>query len=328
MSVHNGAETLARALRSTLADMGETDELIVMDDASDDATRDILAGWDDRRLFTFRNDRRLGLTASLNRAFAKSSGAFIGRMDADDETLPGRFENQIGRLQASGADISLGSYWLVGADGNETLWEPPHWALIRWRSLSFNRFGAHPSAVMTRAAFEQLGGYDESFPLAQDYDLWDRALAAGLNFRHSKAPLIRYHLGPQALGAKRQDEQRDAATRVSDRALKRTFPDIRAEEAAALRWLAGAVDTKPNAEDMSRMVRQLPDRIQAFSAQLPDPVPARRLIWQDVSDRVWRRRRDIPDTLTQRLFKQATLQGGSIKALWRGLRAGQNRSKA
>src|SRR5215510_4713382 len=91
MPVHNGADFLAAAVDSILAQTWRDFECIVVDDGSNDATPAILADYAraDGRLRVVRIDHA-GIVAALNRGLTEARAALIMRMDADDIALPER----------------------------------------------------------------------------------------------------------------------------------------------------------------------------------------------------------------------------------------------
>src|SRR5207302_7256217 len=89
MPVYNGAPWVRDAVASVLAQTAGDLELIVIDDGSTDATRELLAGVKDRRLRVTRQ-ARAGLTPALNRALAVARAPLVARLDADDVALPAR----------------------------------------------------------------------------------------------------------------------------------------------------------------------------------------------------------------------------------------------
>src|SRR5262245_14413110 len=95
MAVYNSADTATESIESILRQTFSDFEFIIVDDGSTDTTGEILhdyAALDNRiKLYT---QEKLGLVASLNRHCRLAKGRYIARMDADDVSLPNRFEKQ------------------------------------------------------------------------------------------------------------------------------------------------------------------------------------------------------------------------------------------
>jgi glycosyltransferase involved in cell wall biosynthesis len=221
LAVRDGAEYVAEAIGSILAQSFRDFELIVVDDGSADATPAILRGIDDPRLRVVTQPAR-GLTLALNRGVAESRADLVARLDADDVALPDRFARQLAALDA---DPALG---VLGTGAEEidaagrvvgTVVPPLDDAAIRRALIRANPF-IHSSVVFRRAAFEAAGGYDPAFPVAQDYDLWMR-MSEVTRMANLAAPLVRRRLTPAMVSRARVGERRRAEVRIRLRALAR-----------------------------------------------------------------------------------------------------------
>src|SRR5437868_1739700 len=96
MPLYNAAVYLPAALDSILAQTLRDFELIVVDDGSRDRSPAILRRYQSRdpRLRVISRPNT-GIVGALNDGLAVSRGEFIARMDADDISLPERFEKQV-----------------------------------------------------------------------------------------------------------------------------------------------------------------------------------------------------------------------------------------
>jgi len=176
LAVHDGEAYLAAAIESVLGQTYSNLELIVVDDGSRDASAALAASYTDRRVRVVRNERNLGLVASLNRGIELAGGEFIARMDADDVAAPQRLELQVRRMTGDPGLAVLGTdITYADATGNvvgrpRSLPSGP--ALVRWRLLRGTCL-YHPTVMVRRAA---LGGerYSARHIHAEDYDLWLR----------------------------------------------------------------------------------------------------------------------------------------------------------
>lgn len=175
MSVHNGDPWIAEAVGSVLGQTFGDFELLVVDDGSTDRTGAILDGVGDPRL-TVIHQPRAGLTRSLNRALRLSAAPLVARLDADDVALPERFARQVAFLDAHPEVGLLGTGCHEISPTGQTLRtiRPPVGDLAIRRALIRKNLFVHSSVMMRREALEQAGAYDESLPVAQDYDLWLR----------------------------------------------------------------------------------------------------------------------------------------------------------
>ena len=97
MAVYNGSSHIRESIESILNQSFENFEFIIVDDASTDATSEILREYvtKDLRIKIITNEQNLGLTKSLNRGIAISCGEYIARMDAGDTSESARFAQQV-----------------------------------------------------------------------------------------------------------------------------------------------------------------------------------------------------------------------------------------
>jgi glycosyltransferase involved in cell wall biosynthesis len=100
MSVHDGAGTVAAAIRSILWQTFPDWELILVNDASTDDTGGICRGFHDSRIQVIEETAQRGLAVRLNQAVNSARGKYIARMDADDIAYPERFARQVNYLES------------------------------------------------------------------------------------------------------------------------------------------------------------------------------------------------------------------------------------
>jgi glycosyltransferase involved in cell wall biosynthesis len=177
MAVYNGERYLEQAVRSILSQTCDDFEFIIIDDGSTDRSPEMLKSFGDRdRRLNIHRQPNSGLIASLNKACTLARGTYVARMDADDISLPRRFEKQVQYLDAH-KEIGVLGTWIqdIGADEQPgPIWPlPTNPATIRW-FLMFGNCLAHPSIMMRRELILSLGYRAEAVHV-EDYDLWIRA---------------------------------------------------------------------------------------------------------------------------------------------------------
>jgi glycosyltransferase involved in cell wall biosynthesis len=220
MAVHNGGPWVGDAVASILAQTAHDLELIVIDDGSTDTTAAVLAAVADARLRVERR-ARAGLTCSLNRAVALARAPLLARLDADDVALPERLARQRAFLDAH-PDVGLLGTGAreVDAQGRpvRTVTMPLGDGAIRRALIRSNPF-VHSSVLLRRDALERAGGYDESLPVAQDYDLWMR-MSRVTGLANLADALVIRRLLPGRVSLARDDDRLRAEARVRWRAVR------------------------------------------------------------------------------------------------------------
>ncbi len=175
LPVHNSAEFLAEAIESILSQTFRDFELLLIDDASEDNSIDVIRSFSDSRIRLVKNPSRMELPGTLNSGLALARGRYIARMDADDVSLPPRLARQVAFLDEH-PDIGIVGSWVqtIGQTGGQIWRLPGEDADIRC-SLLFRNALAHPTVMIRKAALIEAGlTYDPALTRAQDYDLWAR----------------------------------------------------------------------------------------------------------------------------------------------------------
>lgn len=197
LPVYNGARFLRLAIDSILNQTYRDLELLVVDDASTDGSLAIAQSYRDPRLRVLSGNGRQGLVRTLNIGLRAANGECVARLDHDDIARPDRLQKQVDYLDQHRHVALVGSLArLIDEDSREIgrVPRPLSTIAIRWFSLLENPL-IHSSATFRLEAAMALGGYDETLPYAEDYDLWSRILD-----RHDVAnlaePLVDYRRSP------------------------------------------------------------------------------------------------------------------------------------
>lgn len=170
MPVYNGEKYLQEAIDSILNQTYDKFEFIILNDGSTDSSEDIILSYSDPRIKYVKNEVNLKIVKTLNKGVALSVGKYIARMDADDISLPERFEKQVKFLE-SNTDIDVcGSYiQTIGAKEYKRPYpitpESVQVAMLFYSPL------AHP-CVMLRKTFFDNQKYNSDYDGAEDYYLW------------------------------------------------------------------------------------------------------------------------------------------------------------
>jgi glycosyltransferase involved in cell wall biosynthesis len=224
LAVFNGERYVRQAMESLFAQTFRDFEIVVIDDGSTDGTPGILRGYDDSRVRIVRNERNLGLIASLNRGLREAAGEYVARIDADDPSHPERFAKQVDFLDRH-PEVALvgtlgrciddtGRQFMHGPDrrptGHDDIWES---------LLQKNTF-LHSSVMYRREVVQALGGYDPTARHAEDYALW---LLIAERHRVANIPeqLVDYRVHGQQVSRRHIRIQRRVADRLRHEAWRR-----------------------------------------------------------------------------------------------------------
>ena len=174
---YNRASLVSEAIRSVFHQSLQDYELIVVDDGSTDGSGEMLKDlFSDRIHYIYQENR--GPAAARNHGAREAKGQYLAFLDSDDLWRPQKLEKQK-EFFASHTDYHIcqtEEIWL--RNGKRVFPKQRHKKLggfIFHRAVELCLVS--PSAVaIDRELFWSVGGFDESLPAAEDYDLWLRLL--------------------------------------------------------------------------------------------------------------------------------------------------------
>ena len=187
MSTYNNEKSIESSVNSILNQTYKNIEFLIIDDFSTDNTYEILNNLKntDERLKIYRKSSNIGLTKSLNKLVAKSSGLFIARQDADDISLEFRLQKQIDYIKNKKLDAVTSR--AITLQGNKKIPGLSYFFPVKFVMKLKNPF-IH-GTLMIKAHIIQEIGYDEEFYYSQDYKLMKDLILNNLKTEIIKTPL-------------------------------------------------------------------------------------------------------------------------------------------
>ncbi len=198
---HNHEQLVERAIDSVYRQTHQPIELIVVDDASTDRSREVIEKLQKNHGFkAVFNDSNLGNCRSFNKAYKLSAGKYLIDLAADDELLPERIETGVAVMEKSGPEV--GVHFCDAAlidetckflkthyprDRNGKLLAPVHDGDM-YKILLEKYYISTPTMMMSRKVLDELGGYDEELSY-EDFDFWVRS-ARKYQYRFTDAVLV------------------------------------------------------------------------------------------------------------------------------------------
>lgn len=172
---YNCARFLKECIDSICVQNFNDYELLIIDDGSTDHTDVVVKGIEDERIVYIKNDRNLGVVATLNKGLEIAKGEFIARMDADDVIVGNRLETQIDFLENNPQYGMVGSWYKIMNENGNVISEVKSNVDESFLSLAlkFANHFAHP-AVMMRTDIAKRLRYDKKFKHCEDHELWLR----------------------------------------------------------------------------------------------------------------------------------------------------------
>jgi succinoglycan biosynthesis protein ExoU len=242
----NAETTVARAIQSALAEP-EVTEVVVVDDASTDATVEVARQCEDAsgRLKLIRLEQNHGPAGARNIAFRSSSAPLISILDADDFFLPGRFARMLAEPDwdmIADNIVFVAEDCVAGFDSAAVRhFEPePHYLSLAEFVLKNISTRGSPRAelgflkpLIRREFLEARGlAYDEDMRLGEDYELYVRALIGGARFKVIKSCGYVAVERPTSLSGLHATEDHAIMARADEALMQ--HPELSAEGRAAI----------------------------------------------------------------------------------------------
>ncbi len=210
LPVYNGESFLRPAIESILLQDCQNFEFLIIDDASNDRSAELIREYAarDGRIRAVFHRQNSGLAATLNEGLLGAKCDLIVRMDQDDIALPNRIGAQVEFMGHNPEVTVAGSfvYHMGRKPANDHLIKLPtgHEEIVD--TLPRENCIYHPSVIMRRRELLELGGYRTEFRNAEDYDLWLR-VARVHRLANIAKPLLRYRFSIAGMTLGRKWEQ-------------------------------------------------------------------------------------------------------------------------
>ena len=194
---YNRAEFLRSTITSVLNQTFQDFEIIVIDDASQDHTREVVNSLNDERIRYIRHERNKGVAAARNTGIVNAKSDYIAFLDDDDEWFPEKLQKQFNLLESCPPTIGVvytGSL-RIEESSKKILSKifPKKRGDIFDEILTTNRAADTSTIFLRKQCFEKVGLFDEDLHFGEDYDMWLR-ISKEFHFEYINEPLINKYL--------------------------------------------------------------------------------------------------------------------------------------
>jgi glycosyltransferase involved in cell wall biosynthesis/CTP:molybdopterin cytidylyltransferase MocA len=260
---------LDETLASVRAQTRPADEVIVVDDGSSGAETLAALERAERAGTRVLRQKNQGLGAARNAGVRASRSELVVPLDADDLLAPTFLEQTVDAWLRAGERTvvtSLVSWFQADPAEPVGAWFP--WGAER-DALAVRNVASTATALVPRAILDELGGYDAEMDAYEDWDLWCRAVLAGVEFRVVPGFLFHYRQRP---GSMMKVHGRAGRERLVARMLER-YPELPREPDRALRLLlheaANASEVLRQREEDPPLRHRLVDGANAALKRIP-----------------------------------------------------------
>ncbi|OJU80478.1 MAG: hypothetical protein BGO10_06170 [Chlamydia sp. 32-24] len=187
MSSYNHAPYVAYAIESVLSQDVDL-EFTIVDDGSKDETAAIISKYKDPRISFQPLPKNEGACVALRKAIEMGSGEYVAIINSDDAFLPGKLKEQQDFLdQNPNIAAVFGFAEFIDEKGNiiqndklsfGSIFEKTNRSRFEWLNFFFFSGNAlcHPSVMIRRSCYKELGYYDPRLMQLPDYDFWIKLL--------------------------------------------------------------------------------------------------------------------------------------------------------
>lgn len=191
--VKNRPALIIEAIRSCLSQTRVPDEIVVVDDGSDDATPEIVAelARSETRIRLVRRAASGGASVARNDGAAQASGTWLAFLDSDDRWHEEKLARQL-HLAAQHPDapaIFCGIRYAY-AERKPRIGLPPQFVTTGDLAIS-NVLATTSTAFVRKDQFDAVKGFDVGLPTCEDWDLWLKLAKLG-PLPVVQAPLVEY----------------------------------------------------------------------------------------------------------------------------------------
>lgn len=195
VTTFNRAKLLAETLDSILAQTYTDFELIVVDNISEDGTREYVAGLADPRIRYFRNPNEGVIAVNRNYGIQQARGKYIAFCDDDDLWLADKLRQQVEILEQK-PEVALCYTHAESFSGDKVIRQKMTGRQIHrnhFFQLLRGNFISNSSVLVRREVVQELGLLTTDRTVFEDYDMWLR-IAKRYELASIDASLIRYRL--------------------------------------------------------------------------------------------------------------------------------------
>ncbi|MEI8138446.1 MAG: glycosyltransferase [bacterium] len=220
MPVLNGVAFIDKAIRSITTQTLKEWELVVVDDGSSDGSQDVVRRWVDERIHLLQNERNRGASYCMNRGLDNARGKYVGRMDCDDISLPGRLAVQADYLERHSVGLLGTGFYQIEEESDVVSLHQSSLtdAELHWRFL-FQNPVCSSSVMLKKEVLDKYGlRHDETLRSSLDFDFWTR-VANVCETRVLSDPLVVYRRHASGISGQLRGDQKKNAEMISCRQL-------------------------------------------------------------------------------------------------------------
>jgi glycosyltransferase involved in cell wall biosynthesis len=208
MATYNHANFVKQAIDSVLAQQGVDFEFLIADDGSSDQTREVVASIKDSRIQFFPNIINRGACVVTNELIERATGEFIALINSDDSwAISDKLAFQVQIMRDNpGVGACFGKARFIDMDGQHidkatlsfgATFDQENRTQGQWlrRFFDLGNCICHPTMLIRKSCYEELGMYNNRLRQLPDFDMWIR-LVKRYDIHISDRELINFRILP------------------------------------------------------------------------------------------------------------------------------------
>lgn len=220
MPVYNASAYLKEAIDSVLSQTFKNFELLLINDGSTDNSEEIILSYSDKRIRYFKNEKNLGLIATLNKGIELIETPYIVRADADDINYPERLQTQYDFMEKNPAIALCGSWFeIIGDRIGFVKYVENHNEIIL--KMLYQCHFCHPTIILRKEMIDIFEiKFDPIFIHAEDYDFFTR-IAEKFPVANIQKVLVKYRIHSGSVSAHNKKIQDENSFKIKQRLFKK-----------------------------------------------------------------------------------------------------------
>lgn len=187
---YNHEKFVAEAIQSVLDQTYQDFEIIITDDGSSDQTVNLIKQFKDPRIQLFCFEKNQGACIAANNCLKHAKGKYIAMLSSDDVFLPEKLAKQVAYLQShSDCAAVFSEAHIIQENGDDFkggrhfythIFSQKNKSRYEWLNYFFYQGNClcHPSVLIRKECYDQVGVYDSRLAQLPDFDMWIRLCLA------------------------------------------------------------------------------------------------------------------------------------------------------
>ena len=191
--VFNGENYLLECINSALNQNYTNFEILILDNCSTDSTAEISTSINDERVIYIKNNENIGAINNFSKCIDEAKGEYFVLLPHDDLLLPNFVSTYVKQMEEESIGLVYSSVKVINAQGRHLYSRVTHKINCKFSSEEaindiFENFMPIQLAMVRKSILKQVGGFDRSYGLMVDAQLWLKVFLDGWGCSYLSQP--------------------------------------------------------------------------------------------------------------------------------------------